>query len=278
MQATPRTGSAGGGAPFTALTQRQRAELLARFYDLDVLDVAYDAELYLRVAREVDGPVLELAVGSGRLAVPLALAGHRVVGVDHDAAMLERARARWDEARGPIERERLSLHEADLAAFRSDETFSLAFIAVNTFLLAHDDKARLTILGAMREQLRPGGAAVVEVSTPDDEELATFDGRLQLEWLREDPETGDSVAKLVSARHDPECACVTLHQLFEWTPRTGGPVQRVTRSDDLHLVSADRLVSLAQEAGFDGVEVWGDHLSIPYGPGSHRAILVARLL
>lgn len=278
MQATQHTRTARAGAPLTTLTARQRAAVLARFYDLDVLDVAYDAELYLHLAREAGGPVLELAVGSGRLAVPLALAGHRVVGVDHDAAMLERARARWDEVRGSIERERLSLHEADLAAFRSAETFSMAFIAVNTFLLAQDDDARRAVLCAMREHLRSRGVAVVEVSTPDDEELATFDGRLQLEWLREDPETGDSVAKLVSARHDPESECVTLHQVFEWTPRNGGALRRVTRTDSLHLVAAEQLARLALEAGFDGVDIWGDHLSIPYGPGSHRAILVARLL
>jgi SAM-dependent methyltransferase len=278
MQATQHARTARAGAPLTTLTARQRAVVLARFYDLDVLDVAYDAELYLHLAREAGGPVLELAVGSGRLAVPLALAGHRVVGVDHDAAMLERARARWDEVRGPIERERLSLHQADLAAFRSAETFSMAFIAVNTFLLAQDDDARRAVLCAMREHLRPRGVAVVEVSTPDDEELATFDGRLQLEWLREDPETGDSVAKLASARHDPESGCVTLHQIFEWTPRNGGTLRRVTRTDSLHLVAAERLAGLARESGFDEVDIWGDHLSIPYGPGSHRAILVARLL
>jgi SAM-dependent methyltransferase len=278
MEATQQTGTARASAPLTTLSARQRATVLARFYDLDVLDIAYDAELYLTLAREAGGPVLELAVGSGRLAVPLALAGHRVVGVDHDAAMLERARTRWDEARGTIERERLSLHEADLVTFRSAETFSLAFIAVNTFLLAEDDDARRAVLRAMREQLRPRGVAVVEVSTPDDDELATFDGRLQLEWLREDPETGDSVAKMVSARHDPETECVILHQLFEWTPRNGGMLRRVTRTDSLHLVAAERIATLALEAGFDAVDVRGDHLSIPYGPGSHRAILVARLL
>jgi len=121
------------------LDESQQAQALARFYDLDVLDVSYDAELYLRLAHQAGGAVLELAVGSGRLAIPLALAGHRVLGVDHDAAMLERARDAWERARGPVERDRLSLHEADFMSFRCADRFSLAFIAVNTFLLAADD-------------------------------------------------------------------------------------------------------------------------------------------
>ncbi len=265
-------------AAAAGLTERQRAEALARFYDLDVLDVSYDAELYQRLAHESGGPVLELAVGSGRLAIPLAMAGHRVVGVDHDGAMLERAWARWDLVRGPIERERLSLHEGDFTAFRTSERFTMVFIAVNTFLLAEDDQARVALLRAMREQLRPGGIAVVEFSTPGDDELADFDGRLQVEWLRHEPESGDLVAKLVSARHDAEASSVTLCQVFEWTPAHGGPLARVTRTDTLHLVSATHLADLALGSGYDSVDLWGDHLSIPYSSGSHRAILVARLV
>ncbi len=128
------------------LSERKGADILARFYDLDVLDVSYDAELYQRLAHEAGESVLELAVGSGRLAIPLALAGHRVVGVDHDAAMLERASAAWDSARGSIERDRLSLHEADFTSFRVGDRFDMVFVAVNTFLLTEDDSARLALL------------------------------------------------------------------------------------------------------------------------------------
>jgi SAM-dependent methyltransferase len=280
MHAPPKTRPArhDRAAGAAGLTERQRGEALARFYDLDVLDLSYDAELYQQLAHGSGGPILELAVGSGRLAIPLALAGHRVLGVDHDAAMLERAWARWDLVRGPIERERLSLHEGDFTAFRASECFAMVFIAVNTFLLAEDDQARVALLQAMREQLQPGGFAVIEVSTPDDDELADFDGRLQLEWLRHEPESGDLVAKLVSARHDTEHSSVSLCQVFEWTPAHGGPLARVTRTDTLHLVVATRLADLALESGYDRVDLWGDHLSIPYGSGSHRAILVARLV
>jgi hypothetical protein len=119
---------------------------------------------------------------------------------------------------------------------------------------------------------------VVEVSTPGEDELASFDGRLQLEWLRHEPESGDLVAKMASARYDPDTASVSLCQVFEWTPAFGGSLSRVTRTDVLHLVPATRLVDLARQAGFGEVDLWGDHLSIPYGSRSHRAIVVARLL
>ena len=68
------------------------AAALARLYDLDLADDPGDVELYLALASRADGRVLELAVGSGRVAVALAAAGHRVTGVDNDPAMLDRAR------------------------------------------------------------------------------------------------------------------------------------------------------------------------------------------
>jgi SAM-dependent methyltransferase len=261
-----------------ALTEAARATVLARFYDLDVRDVSYDAEIYLRLAQEAGKAVLELGVGSGRLAIPLALGGHRVVGVHHDRSMLDRARKAWTKVRGPIGRDRLRLYAQDFRLYRSGERFSMAYMAVNTFLLAEDDAARVNLFGVMRDHLEPGGLAVVEASTPDAAELATFDGRLQIEWLREDPETGDEVAKSMSVRHDPEDGTVALTQIFEWTPAHGGPVSRVTRTDTVHLVPADQLGQLAGRAGFGRVDLWGDHLLTPHGPGSHRVILVARLV
>ena len=255
-----------------------RATALARYYDLDTLDVSYDAELYQQLAHETGGPVLELGVGSARLAIPLALAGHRVVGIDDDAAMLVRARRAWRRARGTMEAERLTLIQGDLAAFRSDERFGLAFIAVNTFLLLADDDERSAVLGMMRQHLRAGGIAAVEVSTPSASVLAGYDGRLQLEWLRIDPENADEVTKTISARYDPDATTVTLSQLFESAPSEGGALRRVSKTDTLHLVSADHLGALARAAGFGGVDLRGDHLLSTHGAGSHRVILVARLV
>ena len=76
------------------------AAALARLYDLDLVDDPGDLDLYLALADRAGGPILELAVGTGRLAVPLAEAGHRVTGVDLDPAMLDRARATGERQRG----------------------------------------------------------------------------------------------------------------------------------------------------------------------------------
>ena len=260
------------------LSADERARRLARYYDLDLLDVSYDAELYQQLAHAAGGPVLELGTGSGRIAVPLALAGHDVLGVDRDPAMLARAEARWEAQRGALERERFQAVVGDFHRLHTERRFGLALIAVNTFLLAEDDGARLGILGTMRDHLRPGGVAAVEIGTPDAAELARYDRRIQHEWLREDPETGEQVSKSISADYDEEEHTLELTQVYEWTAAHGGPVGRVAQVDLLHLVSAAHLEQLARQAGFGEVTVWGDHLLTPHGAGSHRAILEARLV
>jgi SAM-dependent methyltransferase len=64
----------------------------AELYDFAYWDFTDDIDFYENLARIHDAPVLELGVGTGRLAVRLAAAGFRVVGLDSSAPMLERAR------------------------------------------------------------------------------------------------------------------------------------------------------------------------------------------
>ena len=72
-------------------------------------------------------------------------------------------------------------------------------------------------------------------------------------------------ARSIIADHDPEADTLELTQVYEWTPPDGGTLSRVTKVDLLHLLTAERLGELAHEAGFDRVDVWGDHLLTPYG-------------
>ena len=63
----------------------------------------------------------------------------------------------------------------------------------------------------MAAHLAPGGLAVVDVWLPDADDLARYDGRLGLEYVRADPETGSTVTKLASALHDAATGVVRSH-------------------------------------------------------------------
>ena len=258
------------------------AEALARLYDLDLAEDPGDVELYRALARRTGDPVIEMAVGSGRVAAALAADGHRVVGVDIDPAMLARARARAG-ASGTASRAAsgLTLVEADLGEAPAVEAgaaagpYQLAIIALNSILLLAGAERQRAALAAMARLLAPGGVAVVDAWQPSPQDLVAFDGRLSLEWLRTDPETGREVTKTVAAWFDPATRLVTVTTIFE-EGEPGEPAVRWTRSDALRLITVDELVAAAVAAGLEVEQVAGDHALGPLEPGSDRVVLVAR--
>ncbi len=249
------------------------ATALARLYDLDLVEDPGDLDLYLALAARTGGPVLELAAGTGRLAVPLAAAGYDVTAVDLDPAMLARAAARA-AATGVSDRVRLV--EADLRDLRlpDGDAFRLAFIALNSLLLLADRRSQAAALDALARHLAPGGLAVVDVWLPDAEDLARFDGRLALEYPRVDPASGRLVTKVASAIHDAATSTVRLATIYE-EGAPGEPAVRWFRQDLLRLVSADELRAFAEDAGLVVEVVAGGYDLEPIGPGSERAVLVA---
>jgi len=255
------------------------AARLARYYDLDLLDDPGDLDLYLAMADRTDGPVLELAAGSGRLAVPLALAGHQVTAVDLDPQMLARADQRWAASR-PAGRGRaaagsLQSIEADLTQLALDTRFGLAFIGLNSLLLLDGAEAQRQAMRTLAAHLRPGGIAIVDVLLPDAAELAAYDGRVTLDWIRQDDETSELVTKLSSARHDAANATITLTTLYDTIAANGGPVERTQRVDRLTLRGVSELARDASEAGLEVELLAGDHQANPFGPGSERIVLIA---
>ena len=219
--------------------------------------------------------MLEVGAGTGRIAIPLAAAGHEVTAVDNDPAMLERARRRAAEA-GKDVAGRISFVEADVAALRlpGAGSFRLAIVGLNTFLALGSRDAQRAALGTLAGHLGRGGVAVIDAWQPNVEDLARFDGRLGLEYGRRDPETGRAVTKIVSAQHDAYRQGVTLTTIYE-EGEPGAPPDRWLRVDRLRLVSADELRGMAEDAGFEIEEIGGSYDLEPIGPGSDRAVLVA---
>ena len=127
----------------------------------------------------------------------------------------------------------------------------------------------------MARHLARGGLAVVDIWLPDADDLARFDGRLILEYERDDPETGDLVTKVAAAQHDAASGIVNLTSIYEEGDQ-GAPAARFVRRDALRLVSADELRDFAEGAGLVVETLAGGYDLEPLGPGSERAILVAR--
>jgi SAM-dependent methyltransferase len=254
-----------------------RSARLAELYDLDLAEAPGDLELYLALARREGAPIIELAAGSGRLAVPLAAAGHDVTAVDLDPAMLFRAAAAWAAARAGGATGSLELVEGDLLSTDLGARFGLAILALNSLLLLETRARQAAALAALARHLRPGGLAVVDVWLPGPDDLVAYDGRVGLEWLR-DERDGRRTAKSASARFELATATVELSTWFDTWPAEGGPLERIERIDRLRLVGAEELVELADGARLQPEQLAGDHGLTPFGPGAERLVLLGRLV
>ena len=103
------------------------------------------------IAEARPGPVLELACGTGRLSVPLAEGGVRLVGLDIDPAMLVAARARARRSSWPL------LLAADMRRFALAASFAVVVVAYNSIQLLTDPADAVDCLRAAAAHLSPDG-------------------------------------------------------------------------------------------------------------------------
>jgi SAM-dependent methyltransferase len=260
-------------------TTNSPGDAFARLYDLDLVEDPGDLDLYLALAARTGGPILELGCGTGRVAVPLAAAGHRVTAVDIDPAMLDRARRRADAAgtSGTAIGGRIEFVEADMLGLDLPNagSFRLAIIALNSLFLLATRAAQREAFATMARHLTSGGLAVVDVWLPDADDLARFDGRLILEYERHDPASNALVTKIAAAQHDAASGTVNLTSIYDEGDQGASPA-RYVRRDALRLVSADELRDFAESVGLEVETLAGGYDLEPLGAGSERAIVVAR--
>jgi SAM-dependent methyltransferase len=124
--------------------------------------------------------VVELAIGTGRIAVPTAAAGVRVIGIDSSPGMLHVCRRRAELAGVS---ELLDLRLGELEAPPVEEQVALVTCPFRSYLHLLDDDSRLRALAAARELLLPGGRLVFDVFAPSAGDIADTHGR----WLEREP-------------------------------------------------------------------------------------------
>ena len=127
------------------------------------LDPANAVELLAELAG--DGRVLELAIGSGRIALPLAARGVEVHGIDASERMVERLRAKPGGEEIPVTM-------GDFAEVPVEGTFRVVFVAFNTFFALPDQESQLRCFERVAAHLDDDGVFVLEAFVPD---LSRFD-------------------------------------------------------------------------------------------------------
>lgn len=221
----------------------------------------------------VDGPILELASGSGRVCLALARKGHLVTGLELSSIMVERATARSLKLSSSI-RDRTSWVVGDMTDFTlGNGAFSLVFVAFNSFWLL-DDAGQDECLSMMRRHLAPGGRIIIDVFPPtvqdytDEDSITQFLGR---KWH------GRSVLRVKDYRYLIESNAAISDVRYYSTDRDPrSPASMIGQFKyTLHPESPERVEARLLRAGFTVIETFGEYRGEPISPESARAIFIA---
>ena len=215
---------------------------IARLYDEWSRSVVEDVPFYVEEARASGGPVVELAVGTGRIAVPIAASGIRVIGVDSSQSMLEICAER--AALAGVE---LDLRFGDLRDPPVSEQVPLVICPFRSFLHLRTDDDRRRALRSVRRLLAPRGRFVFDVFAPARDDIEDTHGR----WLEREHGIWER------ADWDEQTRTLTLS------------VRDANASSTMQLawLSADEWRKLLAEEGFSVVACYGWFDRVPYMGG-----------
>lgn len=200
------------------------------------------------------GRALELGVGTGRLAIPLAANGFEMWGVDNSPAMLGQLRTKPGA-------DLVHVLEGDFADVGSlvDGAFDLAFIAFNTLFELPSQDAQVRCMAGVADRLAAGGLFVVEAFVPD---------VTQLEQSVTVTEIGDDFVRLAATRHDPPSQ-TTVTQYMTVRP---GAIE--LDSWTIRYATVPEIDLMAKLAGLRLRERWGGWRREPFTPASSTHVSV----
>ena len=239
---------------------------LAELYDAIVQPGPCEA-FYREEARRWGGPVLELACGTGRLTLPLALDGHEVVGLDASGAMLEAARGK--AAQAGLEPEFVL---GDMRDFDLGRRFGLVVISCNSLAHLTDRDDLRACLAAVWRHLAPGGALAFDVVLPDPRILAQSEGvarRLDL---------GPNPASAIQAEEWAQYDAVRQVRVSHWSIRRPGGKEQAMAPLILRQFFPQELPLLLEAEGLGLVERHGDFARNPMEAWSLNQVCVAQVL
>jgi SAM-dependent methyltransferase len=227
-------------------------DAIAALYDPWSRSVTEDIDFYVQQASKAGGAIVELGVGTGRIAVPVAQDGISVIGVDDSPRMLEVCRQRAEAAGVSA---LVDLRLGDLREPPVDEHVNLVACPFRAYLHLPDDAERRRALAAARRVLAPGGRLVFDVFAPGRDDIEETDGR----WIEREPGIWE--------RADWDTAARTL------TLRVRGEAGETTMR--LAWASASEWRRLLETSGFEVEALYGWFDRRPYR-GGEDSVWIAR--
>ena len=252
----------------------------AEIYDSVYSYVRSDLPLYTRAAIESGGPVLELGVGTGRVAIPTAELGIDVVGVDNSEAMLavaSRKAADLGEDAGKLELITADIRDLALLDQEGRERkFPLATMPFRGFLALLTVEDQFSALRRIYEHLQPGGTLLFNIFVPDPNmALEQSDVPRHLTDVT-DPDTGLTRILYQQSQYDFHNQVVSVRMLIEELDRNNVVSRRMYRDYQLRYCYRWEVHHMLRLCGFEIESLYGDFDLSDFDETSTEMIWVAR--
>ena len=251
-------------------------ERWAQFYDL-FYQVGPENEVgfYLDLMEQTEPPVLELGVGTGRVAIPAAMAGHQVVGIDLSDSMLAVARGKMESAGVPPNS--LELIKADMTNFDLPHgLFGLVVIPGNSLALVLSERGQAATLAHAVRHLRRDGVLAISLYNASEEVLDSDDEETFLLGVVNDEATGNRHIMTGINRFDRANQTNRCSQYLETVSRDGKTLARHELPVTTRYLRIDQAIKLSCDAGLIVEEVFGDFDRAVYSTTSDEMILFCR--
>lgn len=244
------------------------------WYDAEYVHIRSDIPLYQDIAKSADGPVLELACGTGRLTFPMAETGANVFGVDLAPAMIERAREKLAAARPEVQA-RLRFELGDMRDVRLGVRFDRVVLGFNTLLHMLEDCDILAVLTTGRVHLAPRGRFHLDIFTPYPSlPERDPDGRYDPQQLI-DPKTGARWVVTENNTYDPRTQVNHMRFYYQQVDGRGRPIGTERLSEiPLRVIFPRELDGFIERAGLRIAKEFEDFArSVPYAARSGLRVL-----
>jgi SAM-dependent methyltransferase len=227
------------------------------FYDRIFPDGAYTDPTVSKLASLHPSPgerALELGVGTGRVAIPLAQRAFPVTGVDSSPEMLEQLRAKSKEADADVE----AVH-GDIRKYTDDTQYGLVYCVCATLSMILDADDQRAAMQHAAERLAPGGTLVVETSNPGGLR-ALHEGKQRTSYFIPYPEPNTGLLTYSTVFEDRNLWHAS-HIWFEDGKST-------VASELARLTTPEEVDEYAAAAGLKPVDRWTDWEETPYAEDS----------
>jgi len=236
-----------------------------------------DIEMYRRLT-ENHTAILECAVGTGRLAIPLAESGRIVHGVDYSDAMLQKCEENLKTI-PEATRNRIHLYKGDMRHFDLGQTFSFVFIpfASIVYLLTIEDQQ--ACLHTLRRHLADGGTIVIDFPTwaeARDEHWLSNDMLMRKEKQMLNPETGKMTELWTQNRFDSSTQILEQDRHFRIYSENGSLESEQVVLWRSRVFSPGEFRLLLETCGLKIVELYGDFNFGPFHHDSEVAVAVIK--